>query len=98
MRQNRQLITCNKKTYLGLMGMLFLLAVPVKAQMYYQDGNYSYQYGNDNEAYQQQRPGHRQQPDLQYDQRDAEMILRDQVERSNGNNQGDTTSATVNLR
>jgi lipoprotein-anchoring transpeptidase ErfK/SrfK len=88
MRQNRQLITCNKKTYLGLMGMLFLLAVPVKAQMYYQDGNYSYQYGNDNQAYQQQRPGQRQQPDLQYDQRDAEMILRDQVERSNRNNQG----------
>ena len=88
MRQNRQLITCNKKTYLGLMGMLFLLAVPVKAQMYYQDGNYSYQYGTDNEAYQQQRPGYRQQPHLQYDQRDAEMILRDQVERNNGNNQG----------
>ena len=87
MRQNRQLITCNKKTYLGLMGMLFLLAVPVKAQMYYQDGNYSYQYGTDNEAYQQQRPGYRQQPHLQYDQRDAEMILRDQVERNNGNNQ-----------
>ncbi len=88
MRRNWQLITCSKKTYLGLLGLFFILAIPVKAQMYYQDGNYSYQYGNDNEAAQRQRSGYPQQPDLQYDQRDAEMILRDQVERSNGTNQG----------
>jgi lipoprotein-anchoring transpeptidase ErfK/SrfK len=80
MRQKRPLITCNKTTYLGLIVLLFISAVPVKAQTYYQDGPHPYYYGSDRGAYQQQQP---QPGDLQYDQRDAEMILRDQVERSN---------------
>ncbi len=89
MRQNRQLITCNKKTYWGSMVLLLILALtlPVGAQMYFQDGNQAYHYGG-NEAFQQQGPGYHQQPDLQYDQRDAEMILQDQVERTNRGNRG----------
>ena len=82
MRQKRPLITCNKNTYLGLIVLLFISAVPVKAQMYYQDGAYPYNYGSDGGAFQQQSQ-QPQQGNLQYDQRDAEMILRDQVERSN---------------
>jgi hypothetical protein len=83
MRQKRPLITCNKNTYLGLIVLLLISAVPVKAQIYYQEDAYPYYHGRDAEAFQQQGP---QQPlpgNLQYDQRDAEMILRDQVERSN---------------
>jgi len=82
-RQKRPLITCNKKSYLGLLFFLFLSVVPVKAQMYNSDAYYQYPYGRDGEgAGQQWMP---QQGNLQYDQRDAEMILRDQVERHNQN-------------
>jgi lipoprotein-anchoring transpeptidase ErfK/SrfK len=88
MRQKRPLITCNKNIYLGLVVLLFISAVPVKAQMYYQDGTPPYYYGQDDEAYQQQMPRQSRPGNLQYDQRDAEMILRDQVERSNRGAQG----------
>lgn len=88
MRQKRPLIMCNKNTYLGLIVLLFISAVPVKAQMYYQDGADPYYYGRDDEAMQRQAPQQSQPGNLQYDQRDAEMILRDQVERSNRGAQG----------
>ncbi len=88
MRQKRPLISCNKNTYLGLVVLLLISAVPVKAQMYYQDGSDPYYYGQGNEAVQQQAPQQSQPGNLQYDQRDAEMILRDQVERSNRGAQG----------
>jgi lipoprotein-anchoring transpeptidase ErfK/SrfK len=68
--------------------LLFICAVPVKAQMYYQDGTDPYYYGHDDAAFQQQAPQPSQPANLQYDQRDAEMILRDQVERSNRGAQG----------
>ncbi len=87
MRQRRLLITRNKKTYFSLV-LLLISAVPVYAQMYYQDGNYPY--GYENQAYQQQIP-QAPQNNLQYDQRDAEMILRDQVERNNRNTRGQNT-------
>jgi len=88
MRQKRPLITRNKNTYLGLIALLFISAMPVKAQVYYQDGSYPYYYGRDDEAFQQPPPQQSQPGNLQYDQRDAEMILRDQVERSNRAAQG----------
>jgi hypothetical protein len=88
MRQKRPLITCNKNTYLGLIVLLIISAVPVKAQIYYQEDAHPYYDGRDAEAYQQQAPQQSPPGNLQYDQRDAEMILRDQVERSNRGAQG----------
>lgn len=94
--EKRPLRNCNIITYLGLLLSWCLFAWPAQAQMYYSD-NYGYQqpYGAVQERAPNRAGNRARQPapqtyyqghpmaNLQYDQRDAEQILQEQIARSN---------------
>jgi len=97
MREKRGLIMRNVRRCSAFMLVLFLLCGPVNAQ-YYQDNYYDnqYPYGSQeaaaprqnglqgNRGQEQYYSGTHPTANLQYDQRDAEMILRDQMARTRG--------------
>lgn len=76
MREKRVLITGNGVQFLGIILSLCFLMTPAQAQMYQPDYYQQYYGAPEREQYAQYPPG-----DLQYDQRGAERILRDQVSR-----------------
>jgi lipoprotein-anchoring transpeptidase ErfK/SrfK len=88
MREKRIITTYNKRQCWGMALLLSILSSPLCAQ--YADNYYQQPY---QDTYQNQAPGsyqdyyppnNRPDPNLQYDPRDAEMILREQVQRSRG--------------
>ncbi|MGO9567599.1 MAG: L,D-transpeptidase [Desulfomonilaceae bacterium] len=83
MCKKRALIVRNIITCLGLVLSLSLVSTSVSAQMYY-PGEYPYSYGQGQESPGRAAPEQYREPmaNLQYDQRDAEMILRDQMNRA----------------
>lgn len=92
MREKRALIIRNFRGCLGWLCSILFLCSPAGAQYYYPNNAYpdQYYYGSGGES-PNQRPGNQQAPqshyptpqaNLQYDQRDAEMILREQVARA----------------
>ena len=83
MGKKRALMTRNIMTCLGLLLSLSLVGTSVTAQMYY-PGGYPYSYGPGQEDPGRAGQQYYREPmgNLQYDQRDAEMILRDQVNRA----------------
>ena len=85
-REKRTLTSYNKRQYWGIALLFSLLSSPLCAQ--YADNYYQQPY---QDTYQNQAPRGYQDyyppngqpdPNLQYDPRDAEMILREQVQRS----------------
>jgi len=92
MREKRTVIIRNLKGYLGWLCSLLFLCTPAGAQYYYPSETYpdQYYYGpggvytNDGQTNPRERQPQQSPPQahLQYDQRDAEMILREQVARS----------------
>lgn len=96
-RENRAIIIRNLKRTSGWLLVMCLVALPANAQFYpdtypgpenpYWSGDWAAaQQGWDqrSQAGHPQRPEQRSPPNLQYDQRDAERILRDQVARTQG--------------
>jgi lipoprotein-anchoring transpeptidase ErfK/SrfK len=87
LRHKRAVIMRDIRRYLGVVVLVCVLSSPGNAQYYYPEGYYDpYSYGYPQvpqNAAQPHNPGGRNQTDqLQYDSRDAEMILRDQVYRN----------------
>ena len=83
MGTKRALMARNITTCLGLLLSLSLVGSSVTAQMYY-PGGYPYSYGPEQEDPGRSGQQYYREPmnNLQYDQRDAEMILRDQMNRA----------------